>query len=452
MVRVDVPLFSMTALPRRPRFASGLVVLGVAALLCAPGCAEDGGSMDGSSGDGDGAEDGGGSGDDGVESGGGEPSQDCREVTMTAYDAGLGGMCQWADAYAVLPDFVQSNITLAIAEPFAGGSHGGEFAEACGECWEISTITATEIVMVTNLCPANADNPVCQGPATHFDLSREAGDALGHEGITIAQARPVPCPVTGNVHGVINARNDFFLRLAFANHRFTIRTAEYRIDGSDDWMPMTRDGGAFTINDANDAIGPDAPGVAFRLTSPQGDVLTGTNILPAALGEGDTFDLGAQFDERDVEGGSCVYIPDGTVYSDEFGGTDPVLWELNTYNGAQAGESSDDCAEGTSCIRVTNYAQWSGAVFRINDALPVGPYQELTMMLKAANGSGTVEVQVGQEGGTTCEPLEVEVGSDWVSVALDLTQGCDEVVEWGRIALINETEPFDLIVDEVVFR
>ncbi|MEM9694526.1 MAG: hypothetical protein AAGA56_18395 [Myxococcota bacterium] len=382
----------------------------------------------------------------------GEPSQDCREVTMTAYDAGLGGMCQYENAFDVLPEFVQRNLTLAIAEPFAGGSLEGDFAESCGECWEITTITSTEIVMVTNLCPANEDNPVCAGDTYHFDISREAGEALGHEGITIGQARPVPCPVTGNVHAVILGRNDFFLRLAFANHRFTIRTAEYRIDGTDEWLPLRRDGGAWALNDANDAIGPDAPGIAFRLTSPTGDVMTGPGVLPYAIGEGMTFDLGAQFDERTPEGGSCTYIPDGTVYSDGFGGSAPVQWELNSYGGAQAAESSDGCTMGTSCVRVTNYERFSGAVFRINDALPVGPYRELSLMLRGAGGSGTVEIQVGAEGGNVCDSIEVDVSDAWATPTVDLTTGCDGVPEWGRIALINRTDPFELIVDEVVFR
>jgi len=361
-------------------------------------------------------------------------------------------MCQYGDAFDVLPDFVQANMTLAIAEPFAGGSNNGDFAESSGECWEISTVTSTHIVMVTNLCPANADNPVCQGPKLHFDLSREAGTALGHEGITIGQARPVPCPVTGHVHAVMLGRNDFYIRLTFVNHRFTIRSAEYRIDGTDVWLPLNRDGGAWAVGDANDAIGPDAPGVTFRLTSPAGDVLIGPNVLPASVGEGDTFDLGAQFPERTQEGGSCTYVPDGTVYDDGFGGSEPVLWEMTSYNGATVEETTQDCAEGSSCIRVSNYAQWSGAVFRINDALPANLFSKFAIQLRASNGSGTVEIEVSQEGGEACESQEIAVGDAWTTVSLDLDSLCPGVPEFSRIALINRTEPFDLLVDDVSFQ
>lgn len=383
------------------------------------------------------------------------PGGSCREVRLTSYDAGRGGLCEYVDAFDVMPDFVRDNMTLAIAEPFAGGSEGGEFGEACGECWEISTVTATQIVMVTNLCPANEDNPVCQGPETHFDLSREAGEAVGHEGITIAQARPVPCPVTGNVHAVVRARNDFFIRLVFANLRFPIRTAEVRVDGTDAWQPLRRDRGAWALNDANAAIGPDAPGVSFRLTSPKGDVAEGSNVLPYSLAEGQTFDIGAQFDERSVEGGTCVYVPDGTVYSDTFGGSDPVLWESRAYGGAEVNETEDGCAEGERCLRVTNYARFAGAVFRNNDAVPRELYTSLNLMLRAPGGAGTVDIEVGQEGGeggATCEAQEVVLDDSWTPVEIDLSTRCPGVPTLNRIVLINQTEPFEMLIDDVRFQ
>ncbi|MEM6792320.1 MAG: hypothetical protein AAF715_32705 [Myxococcota bacterium] len=432
---------SLEVLPRRLRLGGLGTGLTVGLFLAACGTSD---------GDGSGSSSGGQNGPGGVTPI--TPSQSCQEVRLTAYDAGIGGMCEYNDALPVLPAFVRDNITLAIAEPFAGGSAGGDFAESCGECWEISTISSTQTVMVTNLCPANDDNPVCQGPALHFDVSREAGAALGHEGITIGEARPVPCPVEGNVHAVVRDRNDFFIRLVFANHRIPIRSVDYRIDGTDAWRPMNRNGGAWAIGDAGDAIGPSAPGISFRLTSPDGEVAEGTAVLPANLGPGQNFDIGAQFAPRDPEGGMCTYVPDGTVFADAFGGSDPVLWEMNTYGGAQYEESAQACAAGDRCLQVTNYPQWSGAVFRINDALPVEAYDTLTLSLRASEGRGTVEVVVGEEGGEACDAREVEVDETWQTVSLDLGATCDGVPEFGRIALINRTQTFGLTIDEVAFR
>src|SRR5512146_2918359 len=94
----------------------GLGVLG----LFAGGCSKDGGPAEGG-GDGIVIPD--------------EPvpgvAEGCGTVRLTSYDASSGsGWCEFSIHHAELPDFVQSNLTLAIAEPYNGGSYQGEVGEA----------------------------------------------------------------------------------------------------------------------------------------------------------------------------------------------------------------------------------------------------------------------------------------------------------------------------------
>src|SRR5512145_1699079 len=105
------------------------------------------------------------------------PTDTCGSVRLTQYTASTGGWCEWNRSASFLPTFVRNGITAAIAEPFNGGSYGGESGEACGECWEVDTIAGTEIVMIHDLCPV-AGNVPCNGSHFHFDLASEAGTAL----------------------------------------------------------------------------------------------------------------------------------------------------------------------------------------------------------------------------------------------------------------------------------
>jgi hypothetical protein len=119
----------------------------------------------------------------------------CGSVRLTSYEASDSGWCEFSINHAELPEFVRDQMTLAIAEPYNGSSYGGEPGEACGECWEIDTISATQVVMVNNLCPIEG-NPLCAGGHFHFDLSQQAGAALGGGGLDAAVVRRVPCPVS----------------------------------------------------------------------------------------------------------------------------------------------------------------------------------------------------------------------------------------------------------------
>jgi hypothetical protein len=131
-----------------------------------------------------------------------EVDPDCSSVRLTQYWSTTWGWCEFPSDRDFLPDFARRGITLAIAEPWANGSYGGDVGEACGECWEISTSFATQVVMVHDLCPIEG-NPLCAGAQFHLDLTPEAAEAVQGGSNDAAVARRVPCPVTGNIHAAI---------------------------------------------------------------------------------------------------------------------------------------------------------------------------------------------------------------------------------------------------------
>ncbi|MCC6524963.1 MAG: hypothetical protein IT373_20065 [Polyangiaceae bacterium] len=289
------------------------------------------------------------------------PSDACGSVRLTSYTAAPGGWCEFDRTSPVLPSSVLAGLTLAVAEPYDGSSYGGEPGEACGECWEIDTITDTRIVMVHDLCPIQG-NPLCAGGHFHFDLSTEAAQALHGGGLDEGQARRVPCPVTGNVHVQVNDRNEWgYLRLAFLNHRIPIRSAEYRAVGDAVWRSVTRSGGAFHVLDDGVTFAASGPGGVFRLTSAQGEVLELPNALDYGVATGSTFDLGAQLTDQAPGGGSCVFVPPAEVYGDGFGGIDEVRWAVNPWGEALGSETTEGCDGGTgSCLRIDSLGQYSG--------------------------------------------------------------------------------------------
>src|SRR3990172_10341696 len=71
-----------------------------------------------------------GSGDGG---GASQPDSTCGSVRMTFYDQSGPGWCEFDRTLPVLPAFVRSGLTTAIAEPWNGSSYSGEPGEACGE-------------------------------------------------------------------------------------------------------------------------------------------------------------------------------------------------------------------------------------------------------------------------------------------------------------------------------
>jgi hypothetical protein len=373
----------------------------------------------------------------------------CGSVRLTAYEATDSGWCEFSDTHAILPEFVRQRLTLAIAEPYNGSSYQGEPGEACGECWEIDTISATEVVMVNNLCPIEG-NPLCAGGHFHFDLSQEAAAALGGGGLDAAQTRRVPCPVTGNIHAQLNDRNEWgYVRLAFVNHRFPIRTVEYRAADSEDWIPVQRSGGAWHVVDDNTTFADSGPGGVFCFTSPAGESVEGSAVLTPEIGVNELFDTGAQFAESDPEGSSCEFVPPGNVYDEQWGGIDQVRWQCNPWGAADCSETSEGCAEGSaSCVLLRNLEQWNGFHLYYRQSFPTSTFSRLSLQLRARSGSGEVVVTPSLDG-ERCEETSVSVTDSWTGVEIDVAASCEQLAELNALTVSNQTETLELLVDEI---
>ena len=373
-------------------------------------------------------------------------------MRLTSYTASSGGWCEYDRTLPVLPAFVREGLTLAIAEPYNGGSYGGASGEACGECWEIDTITDTRTVMVHDLCPIEG-NPLCAGGHFHFDLSGEAGDALHAGGLDEAQARRVPCPVAGNVHIQVNDRNEWgYLRLQFVNHRIPIRSADYRAADGAEWRPVQRSGGAWHVLDDNTTFAADGPGGVFRLTSAQGEVLETPNVLAYSVADGSTFDLGAQLsDLQPPDGGACVFEPPATVYGDGYGGIDQVRWQMNPWGEASASETIEGCWGGSgSCVRLDRLAQWSGFHIYYRQAFPTATFATLSLRLRVASGTATLNVAPSLEG-ERCAGTTVSAGTEWSEATIDLATVCGALATINAVTADNPGPTTTLFLDDVRF-
>lgn len=380
------------------------------------------------------------------------PSEDCGSVRLTAYSASSHGWCEVDRTDPVLPASVLAGLTLAIAEPYNGSSYDGDSGESCGECWEIDTITGTEIVMVHDLCPIQG-NPLCAGGHFHFDLSTESGDALDAGGLDEGQARRVACPVSGNVHIQVNDRNEWgYVRLAFVNHRIPIRSAEYRSVDGGDWRAVERSGGAWHVVDDNDTFASGAPGGVFRLQSAQGESLETPNALTYDVGVGASFDLGAQLTDQDPpSGGACVYEPPATIYGDGYGGIPEVRWAINPWGDASASETTTGCyGDAGSCIQVAELGQYNGFHLYYRQAFPTATFTTVSLRLRALSGGGELVVAPSHDG-TRCSETTTTVGPDWSEVTVDLADACTGQALLNGVTVDNPGSTMVLLVDDARF-
>jgi hypothetical protein len=342
---------------------------------------------------------------------------------------------------------------MAIAEPWAGGSYEGEVGEACGECWEISTSFAVQVVMVHDLCPIQG-NPLCAGVHFHLDLTPEAADAVQGGGNDAATARRVPCPVTGNIHAAILDWNQWgYLRLAFMNHRIAIRSAEVRAEPGGEFLAMERSGGAWHLlngpgHDAGD-------GVVFRLTSAQGQVVEGTRVVPyqeVSPGHENviTEDLGLQVDDLDdPPTGECLFVPDGLVYGDEWGGIDQVRWTPLEWDGTSVDEVGEGCYSGTSCLRAT-MDQWSGFHLYMRQAFPTATFSTLRLWVRAETPGVQINVSPSYEG-DRCTEQTADLTPDWQEVTFDLASACVGIDLLTSVTVQHISDRAVVFLDEIEY-
>lgn len=373
-------------------------------------------------------------------------------MRLTQYTADDRGWCGFDRSHAALPDFVRAGMTVAIAEPYNGSSYQGDPGEACGECWELDTMASTQLVMVHDLCPVQG-NPVCAGSHFHFDLSSETAAAV-HGGGSLGEAalRRVPCPVTGAIQARISDRNPYgYLKIAFFNHRFPIRTAEYRPVGSDAWLPMARCLARWCVDGDKSTFAESGPGAVFRLTSAKGELAEGAAVLSYATGADSVFDTGAQFAPEAPPAGVCEFKPPGDVYDEGWGGIEGVRWEINPWGNSTAAEIKDGCAESSaSCVLLGNFAG-GGAHITYRTYFPTATFAHLTLQLRTQSGSGAVEVAPRSEAGR-CDPTTVEVDSQWKSVDIDVAARCTMYNELQGLTISKSSASMDLVVDEIFFK
>jgi len=397
-----------------------------------------------------------GGGGEGLDGGGRPPSlpgPGCNSVRLTSYAASpSGGWCEFPSDLPMLPAFVRDErLTAAVAEPFNGGFLEGEPGEACGECWEVDTVSGTRVVMIDNLCP-NEGNPLCQGAHFHLDLSLEAAAALNGGGLDEASARRVACPVEGGVHVLINDENFSYLRLQFVNLRIPVRSATVRASAPGSAaLPLRRSGGAWEAA-GDEPLDAGGEGVVFSITSAQGQTLESDVIVPAHPDRGSTFDLGVQFDDQEpATGGACVFTPPRDIFDDDFGGIDGVRWQINPWGEAEAGffgRVEDGCFDG-ACLRVMTLAQWSGFHLFYRQSFPTSTFSRVSLRVHASS-PGEISI-AGANDGERCEALTVPVGPEWATVSYDVSTSCAAMSEINGITIDNPGADIALTLDDVRF-
>lgn len=380
------------------------------------------------------------------------PGDGCTSVRLTNYTAGPSGWCELPRDLPFLPAFVRDEgLTTAIAEPWAGGSYGGETGEACGECWEVDTLGDTRTVMVMDLCP-NEGNPLCQGAHFHLDISSEASAILNAGFLDEAQARRVPCPVEGNVHVFVNDENFSYLRLQFANHRVPVRAASIRstAPGSPQ-IDLRRSGGAWEAVD-DEPLDRGGEGVVFTIESAQGERLESSVVVPTHPPRQSSFDLGVQFTDRmPPEGGACVFVPPAVIFDDEFGGIDEVRWQIDPWGeaeGAFFGPTGDGCFAG-ECLRIERLGQFSGFHLYYRGAFPSTTFAMLRMRLRASEA--TMLVVAPSHEGTRCDQTMVAVGTEWAEVSIDVRAVCGGLPQINAVTVDNPGSLVELRLDDVRF-
>ena len=364
------------------------------------------------------------------------PAGECGSVRLTGYDAQSWGWCEWDRTASFLPASVRAGMTMAIAEPWNGGSYAGDPGEACGECWEVATNLGREIVMTHDLCP-NRGNSLCSGGHFHMDLSLEAADVVGGA-LFEGTARRVPCPVEGGIRLQINDNNEWgYLRFAPLNHRLPIRRIEYRPANGTTYRDAERSGGAWNVLDDGTTFGDGGTGGVFRLTSATGEVIEASNEVQARPSIGSFVDLGVQFSEpANPPAGMCVYETPGDVFVDAWGGIAEVNWRINPWGAMSVAETSSGCLSG-QCLRLDDVEQWTGAHVDYRQGFTPTTFSRLEFDIRNDGGTGEMQFSPSFDG-ERCSTRMVSVTGDWQRVVIeDFAADCAALPTLGGFTLDN---------------
>ena len=434
------------------------------------GCGDDDGSVDGGApprdaagsdgGSGAGSDGGSGTGSDGGSGGfdgGTGPTTGCAPARLTYYDVTGAGACEVMDVASALPRIARDGFTAAMAEPWYGGSLGGDPAEACGECWEITTADATQTVVITDLCPI-AGNPICAGDFFHFDVAHTAAGPLGYEpwGVVEAAVRRVPCPVDGNIFAIVRDSNPWFMRLTLADVRVAIHAVDYRGAGSgvsttNPWTPMHRDGGAWAVTSSGEMLARGGTGIVLRISTAQGQVVESTAEITPGAGALTSVDLGVQVDDMAAPtGAACAWrAPD--PYVDGLGGIEHVRWQQGGWGGGTIDVARASGCRAGSCIGVTGLDGWGGVQLYYNQPFALAGLSRLALQASAPSDV-PLELKLLGEGGAECAAVDFTAGASFARTELDLTAACAGVsaVRTVQVQLMRATSG-DFVLDDIVF-
>jgi len=341
----------------------------------------------------------------------------------------------------MLPSSVRAGITLAIGEPWAGSSYGGEFGEACGECWEVAALNGTSIVMVHDLCPIEG-NPICAGSHFHFDVASETATALGLAGLDAAKTRRVPCPVTGNAYLQLLDRNQWgYVRFQVLN--------QYRAASGTEYHPAKRSGGAWAVGDVSDMFASDGEGGRFRLTSAQGEIVEMPAVLTVDIPKGSFFDLGAQFTNQNAATGQvCQFLPPADVYVDGYGGIDQVRWMMNPWSSASPSEVTSGCVAG-SCLRIGGLGSGAGFHVYYRQSFAATLFKSLSLSHKSDASGSSFEVTLTGDN-AECTATKFAPTPNWKDETIDLASVCAGVGPINSVTVYGSS-PLVMYLDNLRF-
>ena len=382
--------------------------------------------------------------------GGGASWDACNSVRLTMYPAADVAWCGFDRKAPMLPEFVRNGLTLAIPEPWDGSSYDGDPGEACGECWEITSLTQTLIAMVHDLCPIQG-NPLCTGSHFDFDLSVETGQALGLDGLQEGRARRVPCPVTGNAHLSILGRDQWgSVRFQVINQRFPVRTIEYRAVGDTTYYAAERSAAAWAVsNEHRDMFNESNSGGTFRMTSARGEQVEMPNVLTYDFKVGSYFDLGAQFSgDSTLPGVECEFVPPQDVYRDSYGGIEAASWVMNPWGTASPSEVSNGCLSGM-CLRIAGMAPSMGFHIFYRQSFAPRTFKTLRFALRSELGAGVVDALLTSDT-AACARTTFTVSEAWSEASIDIASACAGI-DSIRNVTFNGITPLTLLLDDIRF-
>ena len=389
--------------------------------------------------------------------GGSGPSEGCTPARLTYYDVAGAGACEVMDVPSALPQIARDGLTTAIAEPWWGGSLGGDPAEACGECWEITTADATRTVVVTDLCPIQG-NPICAGDFFHFDVAHTAAVPLGYEpwGVVEASVRRVPCPVEGNIFAIVRDTNPWYMRLTLADVRVAIHAVDYQgagpgVSATNPWTPMQRDGGAWAANASNDTLARGGTGIVLRVSTAQGQTVESSALIATSSAALTAVDLGVQVDDLDPPSGpACSWRPPDP-YVDALGGINDVSWQQSGWGGGTVDLAQATGCYSGQCIGVSGLGGWGGIQFYYNQAFPFSGLTRLTLQASAPVAV-PLELKLSGEQGAECTAVDFTASSSFAAAQVDLATACAAVPAIRTVQIqLMQADTGDFVLDNIVF-